>query len=390
MKKIHWWCRLLFGLGLLLCLCGGEAEAADKGAQFRERLIQGYQDCVKSVDVKSIGLSVKSPSDKKVIDQVMEDVLNETVGLFYAGREFSVSVDRVTGKVVKVGLNYDKRYLTGSKVNVSKIKKVRRQLDAEMGSIMKNVKSGMSDVEKALVLHDYLARTVVYTDSSSAPWRISEEGAILKKRANCMGYALAYIALLESVGIEAKCVSSESMVHMWNLVKIGGKWFHVDLVWDSPLSSLNRKNMYGYVCHDNFLLSNTAIRKTGHKGFSASATSTKYDKMYWRKSDSSFWYQGGKYYYATNTGIYVRERIASGIARRIKKGKILCFVRRKGNKFYCIASNQAYRIDVKSQKWKITYRPPRGTSLAQLKCSGKKLFYRYIRGSKIYSGSRKI
>lgn len=390
MKKIHWWCRLLFGLGLMLCLCSRGAEAADKGSQFRERLIQGYKDYVKSVDVKSIGLSVKSSSDKKVIDQVIEDVLNETTDLFYAGREFSVSADRSTGKIIKVNLAYDKRYLSGSKVNVSKIKKVRRQLNDEIASIMKIVRPGMSDVEKALVLHDYLARTVVYTDSSSAPWRISEEGAILKKRANCMGYALGYIVLLEKAGIEAKCVSSESMAHMWNLVKVGGKWYHVDLVWDAPLSSLNRKNMYGYVCHDNFLVSNAAIRKTGHKGFSASATSTKYDKKYWRKSDSSFWYQGGKYYYATNTGIYVRKRIASGTARRIKKGRILCFVRRKGYKFYCIAGNQAYRVDVKTRKWKAVYRPPGGTRLEQLKCSGKKIYFRYTKGRKMFSGSRKI
>lgn len=391
MKKISWWGRLFFGLGLMLLFCGRSGEAAeDRGARFRERLIQGYREYAKSVDVKGIGLSVKSSGDKKIINKVMQDVLNETTGLFYAGREFSVSADSATGNIIKVSLNYDKRYLSGGKVNVAKIKKVRRQLDSKIASIMKNVKRGMSDVEKALVLHDYLARTVVYTDSGSAPWRISEEGAILKKRANCMGYALAYIALLERAGIEARCVSSESMVHMWNLVKIGGKWYHVDLVWDAPLSSLNRKNMYGYACHDNFLLSNAAIRKTGHKGFSASATSTKYDQKYWRKSDSSFWYQGGKYYYATNSGIYVRKRVESGTARRIRKGKILCFVRWKGNKFYCIAGNRAYRVDVRSGKWKAVYKPPGGTSLMQLKCNGKKIYFRYTRGRRIYSSSRII
>lgn len=390
MKKIYWWRTLILGIGFMLCLCGRGADAADKGSQLRERLVQGYQDYAKTVDVQNIGLSMNSASDKKVIDQVMEDVLNETVYLFYAGRGFSVSADGRTGHILKVSLAYDKRYLNGSTVNVAKIKKVRRQLDSEIASIMKAVKPGMSDVEKALVLHDYLARTVVYTDSSSASWRISEEGAILKKKANCMGYALAYIALLEKAGIEARCVSSESMVHMWNLVKIGGKWYHVDLVWDAPLSALNSKNMYGYVCHDNFLLSSAAMRKNGHKGFTASAASTKYDNKYWKKSDSSFWYQGGKYYYATNTGIYVRKRLESGTARRIKKGKILCFVRRKGNKFYCIAVNKVYRVDVKSKKWKVVYRTAGGTRLVQLKCSGKKIYFRYTRGRKIYAGSKKI
>lgn len=390
MKKIHWWRTLVLGLGLMLLLCAQGADAADKGTKLREYLIQGYQSYTKTVDVQSVELSMDSSSDRKILNRVMEEVLNETPYLFYAGREFSVSADGKTGQIQRVTLSYDKRYMSGSTVNVGKIKKVKRQLNSKIASIMKLVKSGMSDVEKALILHDYLVRTVVYTDKKTASYRLSEEGAILKKKANCTGYALAYVALLEKAGIEARCVISESMLHMWNLVKIGGKWYHVDLVWDAPLSYLNSKNMYGYVCHDNFLLSNSAIKKTGHKGFSASAVSTKYDNKYWRKVDSSFWYQGGKFYYGNKSGIYVRKHIERGTAKRIKKGKILCFVRYRGNKYFYLSENKVYRFDVKSKKKKAVYQPPKGTNLVQLKCGSKKLYFRYTRGKKIYSRSKKI
>lgn len=390
MKRRHWWHVLILGIGLILCLGGQNVTAADKAVQLQKQLIQGYQNYAKSVDVQNLGLYMGSSGDKKILNQAMEEVLNETPYLFYAGREFSVSADGRTGQIKKITLSYDKRYLSGTAVNVIKIKKVRKQLDKKIASIMKSVKSGMSDLEKALILHDYLVRTVSYTDSSSASYRLSEEGAILKQKANCTGYSLAYVALLEKAGIEAKCVTSESMLHMWNLVKIGGKWYHVDLVWDAPLSALNAKNMYGYVCHDNFLLSNTAIKKTGHKGFSASATSTKYDNKYWRKVDSGFWYQNGKYYYGNNRGIYVRKRIDSGSAKRIKKGKILCFVKYKGNKYYYISGNKIVRFDIKSKKKKTVYRPPKGTNLVQLKCGSKKLYFRYIKGRKIVSKSKKI
>lgn len=374
----------------MMCLCSQNVGAADKGAQLRERLQQGYRSYSRTVNVKAVGLYVGSSNDEKVLNQVMQQILNETTYLFYAGRDFSVSADARTGQITTVRLSYDSRYLDGSAVNVSRITKVRSQLDRKITSIMKVVKSGMSDVEKVLVLHDYLARTVTYTDSSSVPYRISEEGAILKKKANCTGYSLAYVALLEKAGIEAKCVSSESMAHMWNLVKIGGQWYHVDVVWDAPFSELNHKNMYGYVCHDNFLLSNSAMKKTGHKGFSASASSKKYDNKYWRWVDSSFWYQGGKYYYANDRGIYVKKRIESGSARRIMKGKIICFVKYQGNKYYGILGNKVYRFDVKSRKKRVVYKPPGGTRLVQLKCSGKKLYYRYSKGKKLYTKSKKI
>lgn len=392
MKKLRWWRILFFAIsfaaGLLFCLQG--AEAADRKTQFTQKLLDGYQSFAKTVDVKSMELSVNSSGDRKIIEQAMETVLNETAYLFYAGREFSVISDVQTGRILRVKLTYDERYLSGSSVNVAKIRRVRSQLDSKMSAILNKLKPGMSDVEKALILHDHLARTTVYTDSSNAPYRISEEGALLKKKANCNGYSLAYMALLERAGIEAKCVVSESMEHMWNLVKIDGAWYHVDVVWDAPLSILNKKNMYGYVCHDNFLLSDAAIREMGHRGFRASASGTKYDNMYWRRSDSSFWYQNGAYYYADNRGIYVRDRIDSGSAKRLIKGKMLCFVRQRGNKFLGISGNKIFRFDVKSRKKKAVYKPPKKTRLIQLKCGSRKMYFRYAKGRKVYTKSKKL
>lgn len=79
----------------------------------------------------------------------------------------------------------------------------------------------MSQVEKAMVLHDYLVRTTAYTSDSNNAFRLTEVGVFLKHKANCEGYSRAYAILMQKVGIPVKFVSSDKMVHMWNEIKIG-------------------------------------------------------------------------------------------------------------------------------------------------------------------------
>ena len=49
------------------------------------------------------------------------------------------------------------------------------------------------------------------------------------------------------------------MNHIWNLIKIDGKWYHVDVTWDDPIM-----DKPGRVKHDNFLRSDDGIKDTDH------------------------------------------------------------------------------------------------------------------------------
>ncbi len=131
--------------------------------------------------------------------------------------------------------------------------------------INKLITDDMDDIDKALVLHDYLAKTDAYdnesADGTAEELEIEEThtayGAIVLKTAVCQGYALAYAHLLEMVGVESVIVTSEAMEHAWNLVKIGDNWYHVDVTYDDPLNSLYEDA--GHINHDEFLRSDTSI-----------------------------------------------------------------------------------------------------------------------------------
>ena len=46
----------------------------------------------------------------------------------------------------------------------------------------------------------------------------------------CDSYGDAYLYIMKNkLGIPCELVASEVMAHAWNMIEIGGKWYHVDV-----------------------------------------------------------------------------------------------------------------------------------------------------------------
>jgi len=94
------------------------------------------------------------------------------------------------------------------------------------------IKPGMDDFEKAVVLHDWITENTVY-DPSAKNCYIAD-GSLLDGRAVCAGYSLAYKLLCDQAKLDCKYVVGNAGGHAWNMVKMGGKWYHVDCTLDDP------------------------------------------------------------------------------------------------------------------------------------------------------------
>lgn len=94
------------------------------------------------------------------------------------------------------------------------------------------------------------------------------------------------------------------MMHMWNVVRLQGKWYHVDLTWDDPLNPNTHKDQPGLVLHENFLCSTSYLKKKGYRGIRCKlTTSSKYDHKYWKRVNSAFYYQKGRFIYQTDRAV---------------------------------------------------------------------------------------
>ena len=157
--------------------------------------------------------------------------------------------------------------------------------------------AALTELQKALLLHDRLAVWAEYdgrTSSGAEPYEShTASGALGKKVAVCQGYAMAYMYLLEQVGIRSTYCSSYNLNHGWNIVYLDGKAYHVDVTWDDP--TLDWK---GRVDHKNFLRSTTGIISTKHTAddYDTSPTDTTYDAADWQNSDTEYQLVNGQLY----------------------------------------------------------------------------------------------
>lgn len=111
------------------------------------------------------------------------------------------------------------------------------QLNRAVSDLLKGLSGSMTpyDLEKAI--HDRLVLSCSYRNGTYAH---TAYGALVQKSAVCDGYARAFQILCKEVGIQALLVRGKSVNpstqqqegHAWNIVKISGKYYHVDVTWD--------------------------------------------------------------------------------------------------------------------------------------------------------------
>lgn len=111
-----------------------------------------------------------------------------------------------------------------------------------------------SDYQKLLAIHDWLVKNVAYdldvasefqADGSFSTRRpFNATGALLDGSAVCDGYVKAFLLLCQKAGISCLRVTGKgsgssdvplSEDHSWNLARLEGQWYAVDVTWDDPL-----------------------------------------------------------------------------------------------------------------------------------------------------------
>lgn len=126
-------------------------------------------------------------------------------------------------------------------------------VDSQVKQILSQIiKPGMSDLEKEKAIHDYIVSTVAYDETSSndEDIKFGDYNAVTKHIAVCEGYSLLAYKMLTGAGIEARIVISnnndDEYGHAWNMVKIGGAWYHLDCTFDDPVPDVKGKVLYNY------------------------------------------------------------------------------------------------------------------------------------------------
>ncbi|MGN1417008.1 MAG: transglutaminase domain-containing protein [Oscillospiraceae bacterium] len=181
-------------------------------------------------------------SDKVTFDDLFiayQTLYLDEVRLFYIDKNMSYVSDNATGYILSMNISYA--------YSESQVEAMKQEMDEKTAEILSGVTKDMSDYEIVKYIHDKLITLCDYTISGS--YVTTSYGAIVKNKAQCQGYSRAFSYLCNLCGIETDIVLGESEQHMWNMVRIDGKWYHIDLTWDDPnKSEYPDAIFYDYFC----------------------------------------------------------------------------------------------------------------------------------------------
>lgn len=175
---------------------------------------------------------------------------------------------------------------------------IKEALGSKMGA-------NMTDLQKALALHEWLVLHCRYDETLKRKYAYSEYGAIVEGFAVCQGYTLAYNDLLTRVGIEAEYVAGwldrldgDGGRHAWSRVTIDGKKYFVDITADDMTPDTK-----GRVTHGFFMVSDKELYY--HSQYKVHCTDTTYDKALFQSIETPFFWDEdtGKFYYVDTYGV---------------------------------------------------------------------------------------
>lgn len=148
-----------------------------------------------------------------------------------------------------------------------------RVLAAAREVIDEVVSDSMSAYEKELAVHDWIIDHVEYdvealSDSPDAqpdPNSDNPYGVLINRRAICSGYTSTFQLFMDMLDIE--CITVEGTaydyerVHEWNMVRLDGEWYCVDVTWNDPVGSTYESDS---TRHAYFNVTSRFMRDTEH------------------------------------------------------------------------------------------------------------------------------
>ncbi|KRQ85974.1 Transglutaminase-like superfamily protein [Caloramator mitchellensis] len=199
--------------------------------------------------------------DMEEISKKLDGIYDENPNSYYIkGFNIYQTTQTVGGvpvsRTIEVVFNYSDE--------INKIKEMKSQVLDEVNRIVTQIiNNNMSERDKVKAIHDYIVNNTKYDYQNFLNDTIPHEsytayGVLIKRVGVCQGYAHAMYLLLKEAGIENIIITGygKGQPHAWNLVKVDGKYYHVDATFDDPIVNGGSIQTLKY---DYFLITDSKI-----------------------------------------------------------------------------------------------------------------------------------
>lgn len=177
-------------------------------------------------------------------------------------------------------------YKSGNSASLST--KQKETLEMASAVLDEIITEDMSDYEKEKAVYEWMTkeltqnRSVLQVIPQTGEDRDNPYGVLKYRDAVCVGYATTFRLFMQMMDIECMVVHNLEKYHSWDLVKLDGNWYHVDVSSDQ-----------GEATYANFNM-NDDLAAYGHdwdRDFFPAATSLEYNYAYQNRQQVEDIYQ---------------------------------------------------------------------------------------------------
>lgn len=266
--KVHIIVKVLVTISLLLGVTpivngGGEAYAATS----TDTLVSLYQIQTKLTEAllsqqSKVQFKYKGNTNnlRSQLEKAMKAAINSDPYTKYIINNYTYSWQGTTsGATVYVTIKYRE-----SKAQTAYVNKRAKEILNEITT------PSMNEHQLVKAIHDWVVLNFEY-DKTLKKYTAYE--GLTTGSMVCQGYILMTYKLLKEAGIQS--VIAEGVAggeaHAWNMVRLDGKWYHLDTTWDDPVPNIEGKVQYDY-----YLRTDDQMKKDHKWTLSYPAASTLY------------------------------------------------------------------------------------------------------------------
>lgn len=111
-------------------------------------------------------------------------------------------------------------------------------IDQWSSNVILNMDPDLDDEQKVLWINQYIIENYEY-DDEDRNWDLAD--MLETGKGVCSGYTQMFTVLARKAGLEVSFAQSNALNHVWNVVKVDGEWYNVDVTWND---SSGQDHMY--------------------------------------------------------------------------------------------------------------------------------------------------
>lgn len=217
-------------------------------------IVRAFSSMAASLDVSQVDRSVD-------LFKIIHAVLDDNPSIIYFNKTRLRIVESIWGRQVN---------LTGIPPR-AQVVKMNQELERKANEIAASIRaSAGDDYSQLIAAYEFLQSNVSYDHQealsrsdrgSNNPVTHNAYGALISGSAVCDGFSSAFALLAQKLGFECMNVSGRSthssagtVEHAWNIIRVGDRYYHMDVTWDA-----NQCCQLGEPAYDYFALTDEEI-----------------------------------------------------------------------------------------------------------------------------------